>query len=519
VTSVRSKLAAAVFASAFLIAAGASADEPARAKLEAAVHADAPTTWRDYLAFASLPDDSAVPSDIQKNAAWLVDAFTRAGLRARILPSGDKPMVYAESANPLPGRKTILFYAHLDGQPVVPAEWHQPSPWIPVLKAKSANGTWAPIPTDRLVSGPVDPQWRLFARAVADDKAPIMMFLAAARAMRAAGVAPSVNVKLLIDSEEEKNSPSLAGVLARNRDLLRADAMIVNDGPMHLSNRPTLIFGNRGIVTATLTVWGPSHAAHSGHYGNFVPNPALRLAALLASMKDDTGRVVIPHYYDGVTIDANARAVMAAVPDDEHALEREFGIAAPERGVGRSLQEDLQYPSLNIRGMQAGQVGAKVATVIPDKAIAELDVRTVPETDPAHLLALVHDWIVHEGWYVIDRAPTDAERATHDKIATWVTEPSGGAAARTALDAPVGRWTRTALRTTFGADPVIIRMMGGTVPTGDMAAQLRIPFVIVPLANADDNQHTHDENLRIGNFSSGVDTFLGLLTTPYPATP
>ncbi len=413
----------------------------------------------------------------------------------------------------------MLLYAHFDAQPVVAAGWHQPDPWQPVLKERGADGAWTAIPNERLFSGEVDPEWRVFGRAAADDKGPIVMLLAAMKALLAGGGEPSVNLKLLLDSEEEKGSPSIAGLLAREAELLRADALVVVDGPMHASNRPTLVLGNRGIVTATLTVWGPARDLHSGHYGNFAPNPAQRLAALLASMKDDAGRVMIPGYYEGVTIGPAARAVLDAVPDDEDALLRELGIAAPERGVGRTLQEALQYPSLNVRGLQAAQVGASTATVIPEHAVAELDLRTVPESDPARLLALVRGWIAAQGYHVLDRAPTAAERRAHDRIATWTTRPSGGVAVRGDADAAVVRWVRSAQRAAFGEEPVVIRMMGGTVPTGAMAAALGIPFVILPLANADDNQHTHDENMRVGHVLDGVELLRELFTTPFPAGP
>ncbi len=475
-------------------------------------------TWRDYLDFCALPSDAVVPADIERNAAWLVGALERAGLRARTLANGDKPMVYAQWPVLRADAPTVLVYAHFDAQPVDARAWSQPDPWQPVLKARAGDG-WAAIPSERLFEDDVDPEWRVFGRAAADDKGPIVMLLAAARALLSAGAEPSVNLKLLLDSEEEKGSPSIAGVLAREAALLRADALVVVDGPMHASNRPTVVYGNRGIVTATLTVWGPARDLHSGHYGNFVPNPAQRLAALLAAMKDDDGRVAVPGYYAEVTIDAAARAMLDAVPDDESALLGELGIARPERGVGRTLQEALQYPSLNVRGLRAAHTGAAAATVIPAHAVAELDVRTVPDGDPARPVRLIRDWIAAQGYHVLDRAPTAAERRAHDRLATWTTKPAGGSAVRGDASAAVARWVRAALRCAHGGEPVEVRMMGGTVPTGAMAAALGLPFVILPLANADDNQHAHDENLRVGHFLDGVQTLRALLTTPYPPGP
>lgn len=518
-----SRTALASFA-AFVLAAGftaaptcaadpARAADPVVAKLDAAAQAGAATTWREYLEMLAIPDDAVVPADIQKNAAWMVAAFAKAGFTAQLLPNGDVPMVYAAWPDPKPDRPTVLFYMHMDGQPVVNAQWHQASPWQPVLKARDASGAWQPLPTERLIAGPVDPEWRVFARASADDKGPIAMFLAAARAMHATGTEPAVNVKVILDSQEEKNSPTLAGVLERNAALLKSDALIIADGPQHQSNRPTLVFGNRGVVTATLTVYGMTHGAHSGHYGNFIPNPAQRLAKLIGSMKDDDGRVVIPGYYDGIALDAKTKAQLATVPTDETALEKEFGFAAPDRGVGATLQQAIQYPSLNVRGMAAGSVGEKAANVIPDTAIAELDLRTVPESDPKRLLGLVSGWVAKQGYTVLDRAPTPAERLRYPRLASFVAG-SASAAVRSDLDSPVGRWTQSALTRAVGT-PIVIRSSGATVPTGEMVAQLKIPFVIVPIVNADDNQHTFDENLRLGNFTTGMETFFGLWTQPF----
>jgi hypothetical protein len=201
-----------------------------------------------------------------------------------------------------------------------------------VLKRKTANGGWEEIDSAPLFSGPLDPEWRVFGRASADDKGPIMMMLAAIDALKAGGAQPAVNVKVILDSEEEKGSPSISKVMQAHRELLRSDAIVIHDGPMHATNRPTLVFGNRGAAEARLTVYGAKVPLHSGHYGNYAPNPAQRLANLLASMKNDEGRVTVAGYYDRVKIAEADRKIMAAVPDDEAALKRRLGIAKDRQG-------------------------------------------------------------------------------------------------------------------------------------------------------------------------------------------
>nr|WP_308302977.1 M20/M25/M40 family metallo-hydrolase [Cupriavidus pauculus] len=221
-----------------------------RSQLEQSANRAAAASYREWVELLAIPNDATVPADIEKNVDWLVKAFARRGFQARALANGDKPMMYAEYTAPAGAaatapRKTVLFYMHLDGQSVTPSQWAQKSPWEATLKARSADGKWEPLPLDKLYGGQVDPEWRLFARSSSDDKGPIVMFLAAFDALKAAGVDPGVNIKVLLDSEEEKGSPSLGQVIAQNLALLRNDGMVIFDGPMHQSNQPTLVFGNR----------------------------------------------------------------------------------------------------------------------------------------------------------------------------------------------------------------------------------------------------------------------------------
>lgn len=472
-------------------------------------------TFSEYLDFVALPNDAVVPADIQKNADWLEAAFRRRGFETQQLPNNGKPMLYAQWPQAHATAKTVLFYMHLDGQPVVPAEWSQPSPWQPVVKARGADGKWSIVSTDRLFAEPLDPDLRVFARASSDDKGPIMMFLAAFDGLKSDGLSPAINVKVLIDSEEEKGSPSIPAVVGAHRDLLKADAIVIHDGPKHASERPTLIFGNRGSTRVTLTVFGPKAPLHSGHYGNYVPNPAMRLASLLASMKDDRGRVTVDGYYDGIRLTDEDRKVLADTGDDEAAIRRRVGIARAE-AVGATLQESLQYPSLNVRGMAAASVGAKASNVIPDRAIAEFDLRTTPEAPPERLFGLVEAHVRKMGYHLVKGAPTDAERAQYDKIAA-LTLGKGGRAVRTPLESPLGKWAYEVLkRDAPVAGPVRVRMMGGSVPTDALVELLGAPFVIVPLVNGDNNQHAYDENMRIGHYVTGVKTILGLLRSPLP---
>ncbi|GGD65822.1 M20/M25/M40 family metallo-hydrolase [Croceicoccus mobilis] len=465
----------------------------------------------EFIEFLKIPNVMHLSvEDMQRNADWLEAAFRRHGFDARQLEDGETPMVFAQAADPSPDRKTVLFYAHMDGQAVFPKEWDQPDPFTPVLKQRGAGGEWSPIALESLTgSAPVDPEWRLFARSAADDKAPIMMLIAAMDMMRANGTEAAINIKIIIDSHEEGGPPTLKDVVARNRELLRADAVVMLDGPMHASNNPTLVFGHRGGMGFELKVHSANNDVHSGHFGNFAPDPSFALAHLLSTMRAPDGRVLIPGFYDGVDMNPGMKAVLAAVPDDEAAIRKRIGIAESEH-VGDNYQEAMNYPTFNITSMIAGEPGSR-RSIIPAFAAARVSSRTVPGTPPARQLALVRNWVEAQGYHLVDGEPTEEERLKYPLLAS-ITGGGGMSALMTPLDAGVGKWAASAMRREFGVDPVRIPIMGGGVPTQPLANGLGAPILLVPLVNADNNQHAANENLRIGNFEAGVRTLRALFT-------
>lgn len=488
---------------------------PAETAQSTLIERNAQACFREFFDMLSIPNDPVVPADMQKNANWLKKAFQKRGFSTKQLPNNGKPMVFAEYSAVDPQRTTVLFYMHFDGMPVIPDKWAQKSPYSAVVKQKNAAGEWETINSNSLFSGKIDLEWRIFARSASDNKGSIMMFLAAMDALRESGGKPKVNIKVFLDSEEETGSPSIGKVIRANLDLLKCDAMVIHDGNMHPTNRPTLVFGNRGIAFATLTVFGAKIALHSGNFGNYSPNPAQKLARLLASMKDDEGRVTIPGYYSRTKISEADRKILADVLDDEVAIKKRIGIAKTDNVAG-SYQEALQYPSLNVRGMAAAAVGEKVSNVIPDTATAELDLRTTPEADAAFVCRLVEQHVIQQGYHLVKQKPTDEERARYDKIASFTChETAGNKPALAAMDSRLGDWAYRTMKDTFKQEAVRIRMMGGTVPTAAIVSPLNVPFVIVPLVNVDNNQHTHNENLRLANYFNGVYTIYGLLNTGF----
>ena len=333
-------------------------------------------------------------------------------------------------------------------------------------------------------------------------------------ALKAAGVNPAYNIKVIMDCEEELGSPNLPPAVKEHKEALKADFLVILDGPMHLTNRPTLVFGARGIATVRITTYGPYAPLHSGHYGNYAPNPAFRLTQILASMKDEEGRVTIPGFYDGVSLSPEVKEILAQVPDDEKAIQKKIGISSSDK-VGNSLQEAIQYPSLNIRGMASGWVGNKVRTIIPHAAVANLDIRLVKESDPNRLISLVRNHIDSLGYHILETEPTDEERQKYPRLISMASKVSYQAF-RTQLDSPIGRWLDAALTYTYSEAPIKIRTHGGSVPIAPFVNTLNVPAVIVPLVNADNNQHSPNENIRLQNYMDGVRTCVGLLTYAIP---
>ena len=229
-------------------------------------------------------------------------------------------------------------------------------------------------------------------------------------------------------------------------------------------------------------------------------------------MKDEDGRVLISGFYDGIQIDEATQKILAGVPDDEKAIKNRLGIAEAEK-VGANYQESLQFPSLNARGIAAAWIGRQTRTIVPDKAVVQLGVRLVPESDGDRLLDLIRDHIKEQGYYLLNREPTTEERQEHAKIATFVGRKSVNAF-RTPINSPTGQWLTTAIQKVHHQEPVRIRTMGGTVPVTPLIEALNIPAVIVPMVNMDNNQHSPNENLRLGNLYDGIKTCIGILTEP-----
>ena len=491
----------------FILSISISASSQSRKKILETTNEVIQSNWNNFFEMLSIPNDGYDTPNIERNIEWCEETFSRLGFNME--------RVKAESTSPsMPNHpllignkfisnkfKTVLIYFHMDGQPVDPSKWNQADPFDPIL-TENINGRWVEIDRDRINTNP-DPDWRIFGRSTSDDKGPPMMLVNALEILEKLNKKPEFNIKLIIDFQEEMGSPTVVSAVSLYKEKLKSDFLLIIDGPRHPSNKPTLTFGARGISRITLTSYGPIKPQHSGHFGNYAPNPAMNLSKILSSMKDYDGVVTIPGFYDGVTLTNDIRKILDEVPDDEEAINNDLLISSPDK-VGNNYQEAIQYPSLNVRGLKSGWVGKEARTIVPDIAIAEIDVRLVKESEPEKLLNMIKDHIIKEGAYVINsREPTNEERLTKKNIIRYDSKISY-LAYRTEIDSPIGNWASRALKNAFLEEPIKKRTSGGSIPISPFVTTLNVPALTYPSVNKDNNQHSPNENIRVGNFIDGT---------------
>ena len=467
----------------------------------------------EYLALLSIPNVASDTANIRKNAEFIANMMKQRGLAPRLLEGptpGTPPAVYAEWKVPN-ARRTLLLYAHYDGQPTDPKQWTGTHPWQPVFRsaALESGGQIMPGP---LAIETFNSDWRIYARSASDDKAGVMAILNAFAALKSSGIALTSNIKFFFESEEEAGSPHLGEIIKAHRELLAADAWIICDGPVHQSGKKQVVFGARGDVNVDVTVYAAKRPLHSGHYGNWSPNPAMMLARLLASMKDADGRVVVDGWYSDVEpLGERERRAIAEAPQYDEELKKQLGLSRTEGG-GKSLMELINVPSLNINGFASGDVGELARNVIPTTATAVLDLRLVKGNDHNRQVERLIAHLRKQGYFITQQPPTDAERAQHPLIARITVRPGGYNAERTSMDLPVSVAVIDAVQSTTRDKIVLLPTSGGSLPLSIITENLKTVTISVPIANYDNNQHAENENVRLQNLWDGIETFAALMT-------
>lgn len=462
----------------------------------------------EFAGLLALPNVASDAPNIRRNADAIRLLLERRGVRTQLLEvDSAPPVVYGEVTTPGADR-TIVFYAHYDGQPVEPEKWAGGDPFSPVLRSDTLEKGGRELPWPQQGER-IDPEWRIYGRSSSDDKAPIIAMAAALDALREARIPLGANIKFFFEGEEEAGSPHLERIVEKYRDLLKADLWLICDGPVDQTRRQQVFFGVRGVTSIDLTVYGPRRELHSGHYGNWAPNPAMMLAQLLASMKDPDGKILIDGYYDGIEPFGEAeKRALAEAPAVDEMLKRELGLARTEGG-GRTLMEMLALPSLNIRGLGSGSTGDTARNVVPSTATAAIDIRLVKGIDYRTAVDRVLAHIRKQGYHIIESEPDDSVRLKYPRMVR-VNRHGGYNAARTPMDLPISQMV---IRAVEGARGRITKMptLGGSVPLYVFTDILKTPTIGIPIANHDNNQHSINENIRLQNLWDGIEVMAALL--------
>jgi acetylornithine deacetylase/succinyl-diaminopimelate desuccinylase-like protein len=461
--------------------------------------AEAARQWRmqheqqilsEFTSLLAIPNIASDRVNQQRNAEALLKMLEARHVQGQLLSIPDAPaVVFGEIKTPN-AKRTIVFYAHYDGQPVTPADWEGGEPFKPVFR--TVNG-----------------EQRIYGRSASDDKAAIMAQMAALDALQAARIPLKANIKFIWEGEEEAGSRHLEAILKAHQDLIRGDVYLICDGPVDQSRLQSIAFGARGDTHLEITVYGPHHELHSGHYGNWAPNPALMLAQLLGGMKDGDGNILIPHFYDGVTaLSETEKRALEEAPVNDDRLREELWLGHVDGG-GRHLLELLNVPTLNINGISAGRTGARANNVIPATAMADLDLRLVVGVDWRTQQQRVIDYIRAEGYTVVETEPDKETLLKYAKVA-FVKRDAGYNAVRTSMDLPISEDVIHAVESAHR--PVVkLPTMGGSVPLEGIERAAGTHTITIPIANHDNNQHSANENIRVQNLWDGIETMAALM--------
>jgi len=421
-----------------------------------------------FLRIPSVSTLAAHAGDVQQAARWVADYLTRAGLdHTEIIPTAGHPLVYADWLH-APGQPTLLIYGHYDVQPPDPLDaWHSP-PFEPTVR----NGN-------------------LYARGAADDKGQVYVHLKAVeQLLRAEGALP-INIRFLLEGEEEIGSPAITAYVGAHADALRADAALISDSPMFADGQPALTLGLRGTVNTIVTVQTVRQDLHSGLHGGVAPNAIHALCHIIAGLTDRQGRVQIPGYYEAVRpLSALEREQWAALPFDEAQYRREIGAdTLIGEGGYTVLERQWARPTLDVTGITGGFTGDGFKTIIPARAQAAISLRLVPDQDP-------------------EVVATALERTIRALCPPWATVAlqSAGDAAPVLVEPtdPVLQVAAAALTDAFGTAPVWMRM-GGSIPIVSLfSTTLHAPCVLMGLGLPDDNLHAPNEKMKLDNIMRGI---------------
>ena len=426
---------------------------------------------KELVAIPSISTSPEHASEMQRAAEWLAARLKSLGIqKVAVMPTAGHPVVYGEWLG-APGKPVVLVYGHYDVQPVDPLELWQTGPFEPTEKGE-----------------------HLYARGASDMKGQVLAVLSALQALVQTGGLP-VNLKFLLEGEEEIGSPSLEAWISANKELLKSDFCLNTDAGMLGKDAPAITYGLRGLAYFELRVYGPSHDLHSGGAGGIVHNPAQALAELIAAMHDATGAVTLPGFYERVrTLSAAEHADFARLPHSEAEYLALLGVPALWGEPGFTPAERLgARPTLEINGMLSGFTGKGQKTVLPAWAMAKISCRLVPDQDPEEVYEQLKQFLA-------EKAP---------QTIRWELEKFSGAPASISnLDQPGVKALEAAFETVWGQRPYFKRE-GGSIPVvGQMQTILGIESVLTGFGLPDDNLHAPNERLHLPTWRRGIEALI-----------
>lgn len=458
----------------------------------------------ELMQLVSLPNIASNKADIIKNADALTGMFEKRGFTvARVQTPGSPVLIARRDAANAVG--TLTFYMHYDGQPTEAKDWTIGQPFVPVAMLGPTRIDLA------TTSAALNPDLRIYGRAVADDKGPIVAFLAAMDGLSATNATVPWSLRVVLDGEEEAGSPNFTAAMTANAAAVRGDLAVIVDSPRHPSGLPTVFYGSRGISGAIITVYGATGDLHSGNYGNFVIDPAMALTRLIASMKDDQGNVTVKGFYDDVVpLTAVERRAIDEIPNVDQKLLEQFGVAQAEHPDSR-IELQHNRPTLTVVGLESGTVGANSRNAIAATATARLEMRLVKGLDENRQFQRVADHIRAQGYILVDGPPDAETRRQHPKLARVVQNGMSFPIAKASMEDPRTAMAANAIR---ALDQRLVQMptIGGSLPFATFSETLALPTIGLAVVNFDNNQHAVNENLRVGHLWEAIDIFAALIT-------
>lgn len=430
-----------------------------------------------FLRIPSISTQAEHRPDMIRAAVWLRDQLLATGFpRAEVMPTRGHPIVYAEWLAAGPDKPTVLIYGHYDVQPPEPFDLWRTPPFEPTVAGDS-----------------------LFARGASDDKGQLYVHVKALEAFQQTTGAPPVNIKMIIEGEEEIGSPCLDPFIREHRDLLRADVALISDSHILGKDLPTIVYALRGMAYVEVEVTGPAGDLHSGIYGGAVHNPINALCAMIAKLQDENGRILIPGFYDKVRdLEPEERAELAKVPFDREVWLAEAGVT---RDWGEPtytiIERTTARPTLDVNGIWGGYIQPGAKTVLPSKAFAKISMRLVPDQNHEEISCLIADY------FQMIAPPT---------VTVEVRDLHGGEGAMVRRDSPAMDAAFRAYTAAFGREPIFMRE-GGSIPVvATFQKVLGIDTILMGFGLPDDNLHAPNEKLSVSNFHRGVQTSLHFLT-------